>query len=71
MENNFSLLSLFTGDWMTVFVSLVLDFAAISMNNVVVNIPFALAAAQQIIDKREKRSLILRCRIKISTSRKT
>ena len=24
MENNFSLLSLFTGDWMTVFVSIVL-----------------------------------------------
>ena len=36
-------------------ISLVLDFAAISMNNLVVNIPFALSAAYLLTRKTEKR----------------
>ncbi len=36
------------------FVSLILDFAAISMNSVVVNLPFAVAAAQQYNKKVKK-----------------
>ena len=37
-------------------ISLILDFAAISMNNIVVNIPYTLAAAQIYLNKLEKRT---------------